>query len=85
MMFGKVIIAPQFGRGDRAIAMRHVSLLLALAAAGLFLESSSLVSDASAATAGHALAVSVDDFNYIDTSKSPPIRRPCMKSDCGLS
>jgi Protein of unknown function (DUF2380) len=54
--------------------MRHPSLLLALAAAGLFmglLLGSSLISDASAATAGHALAVSVDDFNYIDTSNEP--------------
>ena len=37
---------------------------------GLFL-GSSLFSDASAATAGHALAVSVDDFIYIDTSNEP--------------
>ena len=37
---------------------------------GLFL-GSSLISDASAATAGHALAVSVDDFKYIDTSNEP--------------
>ena len=54
--------------------MRHASLLRALATAGLcsglFL-GSSLISDASAATAGHALAVSVDDFNYIDTSNEP--------------
>src|SRR6476659_1448524 len=50
--------------------MRHASLLHALATAGLFL-GSSLISDASAATAGHALAVSVDDFNYIDTSNEP--------------
>jgi hypothetical protein len=47
--------------------MRHASLLHALATAGLFL-GSSLISDASA---GHALAVSVDDFNYIDTSNEP--------------
>jgi Protein of unknown function (DUF2380) len=55
--------------------MRHASLLHALATAGLFtglfLGSSSLISDASAATAGHALAVSVDDFYYIDTSNEP--------------
>jgi hypothetical protein len=54
--------------------MRHPSLLLALAAAGLFIGlflGSSLISDASGATAGHALAVSVDDFNYIDTSNEP--------------
>ena len=51
--------------------MRHASLLHALATAGLFL-GSSLISDASAAaTAGHALAVSVDDFKYIDTSNEP--------------
>jgi hypothetical protein len=61
-------------RGDRVIAMRHASLLYALATAGqftgLFL-GSSFSSDASAATAGYALAVSVDDFNYIDTSNEP--------------
>jgi hypothetical protein len=54
--------------------MRHASLLHALATAGLFTGlflGSSLISDASAATAGHALAVSVDDFNYIDTSNEP--------------
>jgi hypothetical protein len=54
--------------------MRHPSLLLALAAAGLFIGlflGSNLISDAFAATAGHALAVSVDDFNYIDTSNEP--------------
>jgi hypothetical protein len=55
--------------------MRHASLLHALATAGLFtglsLGDPSLISDASAATAGHALAVSVDDFNYIDTSNEP--------------
>ena len=55
--------------------MRHASLLHALTTAGLFtglfLGSSSLISDASAATADHALAVSVDDFNYIDTSNEP--------------
>src|SRR5438034_10081688 len=50
--------------------MCHASLLHALAIAGLFL-GSSLISDASAATAGHALAVSVYDFNYIDTSNEP--------------
>jgi hypothetical protein len=55
-------------------AMRHASLLHALTAAGLFTGlflGSSLASDASAATAGHALAVSVDDFTYIDTSNEP--------------
>jgi hypothetical protein len=48
--------------------------LHALATAGLFTGlflGSSLVSDASAATASHALAVSIDDFNYIDTSNEP--------------
>jgi Protein of unknown function (DUF2380) len=50
--------------------MCHASLLHALATAGLFL-GSSLISDASAVTAGQALAVSVDDFNYIDTSNEP--------------
>ena len=51
--------------------MRHASLLQALATAGLFTGlflGSCLISDVSAATAGHALAVSVDDFIYIDTS-----------------
>jgi hypothetical protein len=54
--------------------MCHASLLHTLATAGLFTGlclGSSLISDASAATAGHALAVSVDDFNYIDTSNEP--------------
>ena len=54
--------------------MRHASLLHALATAGLFsglFLGSNLILDASAATAGHALAVSVDDFNYIDTSNEP--------------
>ena len=37
---------------------------------GLFL-GSSLISDASAATAGQAFADFVDDFNYIDTSNEP--------------
>jgi hypothetical protein len=63
-----------FSRGDRAIAMLHASLLHAFTTAGLFTGlflGSSLISDASAATAGHALAVSVDDFNYIDTSNEP--------------
>lgn len=50
--------------------MRHASLLQALTTAGLFL-GSSLISDASAATAGQALAVSVDNFDYIDTSNEP--------------
>jgi hypothetical protein len=50
--------------------MRHGSLLHAVTTAGLFL-GSSLISDASAATADHALAVSVDDFIYIDTSNEP--------------
>ena len=54
--------------------MRHASLLHALITAGLstglFL-GSSLISDATAATAGRVLAVSVDDFNYIDTSNEP--------------
>jgi|SRR6516162_6121024 len=61
-------------RGDRVIAIRHASLLHALATAGLFTGlflGSSLTSDASAATADHALAVSVDDFIYIDTSNEP--------------
>ena len=54
--------------------MRHASLLHALTTAGLFTGlflGSSLISDASAATADHALAVSVDDFIYIDTSDEP--------------
>src|ERR1700756_3239560 len=54
--------------------MCYASLLHALATAGLFTGlflGSSLISDASAATAGHALAVSVDDFKYIDTSNEP--------------
>src|SRR5262245_17966325 len=54
--------------------MRHASLLHALATAGLFaglLLGSSLIPDASAATAGSALAVSVDDFKYVDTSNEP--------------
>jgi Protein of unknown function (DUF2380) len=54
--------------------MRHASLLHALATAGLFTGlflGSSLISDASAATAGSALAVSVDDFKYVDTSNEP--------------
>ena len=54
--------------------MRHASLLPALATAGLFTGlflGSGLISDASAATAGHALAVSIDDFIYIDTSNEP--------------
>jgi Protein of unknown function (DUF2380) len=50
--------------------MRHSSILHAVTAAGLFL-GSSLISDASAETAGHALAVSVDDFKYRDTSNEP--------------
>ena len=60
--------------GDRAIAMRHAFLLHALATAGLFTGlflGSSLILYASAATAGHTLAVSVDDFNYVDTSNEP--------------
>ena len=67
--------------------MRHASLLHALTTAGLFTGlflGSSLISDASAATAGHALAVSVDDFNYIDTSNEPTDETACMKSDCGF-
>jgi hypothetical protein len=52
--------------------MHHASLLHALATAGLFISlGSSLISDASAGTAGHALAVSVDDFKYRDTSNEP--------------
>lgn len=50
--------------------MRQGSLLHAVTIAGLLL-GSSLSSDASAATADHALAVSVDDFIYIDTSNEP--------------
>lgn len=64
----RVVVAPQFSHGDRAIAIRHASLLHALTTAGLFL-GSSLISGA--ATAGQALAVSVDDFIYIDTSNEP--------------
>lgn len=54
--------------------MCHASPLHALAAAGLFTGlflGSSLIADASAATAGRALAVSVDDFKYRDTSNEP--------------
>ena len=53
--------------------MRHASLHALTTAGlltGLFL-GSSLISDASAATADQALPVSVDDFNYIDTSNEP--------------
>jgi hypothetical protein len=50
--------------------MRHAFLLHALTTSALF-TSLFLISDASAATASHALAVSVDDFNYIDTSNEP--------------
>ncbi|MEN3287743.1 MAG: hypothetical protein V7634_2043 [Bradyrhizobium sp.] len=55
--------------------MRQASLLHAIATAALFagllLGSSSLILDASAANADHALAVSFDDFIYIDTSNEP--------------
>jgi len=54
--------------------MRHASLLHALAKAGLFTGlflGSGLISIAYAANADDALAVSVDDFNYIDTSNEP--------------
>jgi hypothetical protein len=54
--------------------MRRASLLHALAIGGLFTGlflGSSLISDASAATADHSLAVAVDDFIYIDTSNEP--------------
>jgi Protein of unknown function (DUF2380) len=52
--------------------MRHASLLRALATAGLFTGlGSDLISAASAATASPALAVSVDDFKYRDTSNEP--------------
>ncbi|HEU0150013.1 MAG TPA: DUF2380 domain-containing protein [Bradyrhizobium sp.] len=55
--------------------MRQASLLHAIATAALFagllLGSSSLISDAFAANADHALAVSFDDFIYIDTSNEP--------------
>jgi len=50
--------------------MRHSSILHAVTPAGLFL-GSSLISDASAETASHALAVSVGDFKYRDTSNEP--------------
>jgi hypothetical protein len=50
--------------------MRYASLLQALATAALFL-ASSRISDASAATTGHPLAVAIDDFKYIDTSNEP--------------
>jgi hypothetical protein len=50
--------------------MCHASRLRAVATAVLLL-GSSLISDASAETASRALAVSVDDFNYIDTSNEP--------------
>lgn len=54
--------------------MRHASLLHDLAPAGLFTGlflGFNLISDTSAATARNALAVSIDDFNYIDTSNEP--------------
>src|SRR5258708_12318009 len=54
--------------------MRHASLLHALAKAGLFTGlflGSGLISIAYAANADDALAVSVDDFKYIDTSNEP--------------
>jgi|SRR3954469_10067032 hypothetical protein len=54
--------------------MSHASLLRALATAGLFsglFLGSSLILDASDATVGQTLAVSVDDFSYIDTSNEP--------------
>jgi hypothetical protein len=41
-----------------------------------------LISDASSASADHALAVSVDDFNYIDTSNEPTDQTAVH---CGLS
>lgn len=50
--------------------MRHGSVLHAVTTVGLFL-GSSLISDASAAAADHALTVSVDDFIYLDTSNEP--------------
>jgi len=49
---------------------RAVPVVLLSLFTGLFL-ASSVISDASAATAGQALAVSVDDFNYIDSSNEP--------------
>ena len=54
--------------------MRHASLLHALAKAGLFTGlflGSGLISIAYAANADDALAVSVDDFKYRDTSNEP--------------
>jgi hypothetical protein len=51
---------------------------------GLFL-GSSLISDASGATADHALVVSVDDFNYIDTSNERRTRRVHHPVRCGMS
>jgi hypothetical protein len=52
--------------------MRHASLLHALTTAGLFTGLCfGFVSNASAATAGRTLTVSVDDFTYIDTSNEP--------------
>ena len=54
--------------------MRCSKLRLLLTTAGLFtglFVGSNLILDASAATAGHALAVSIGDFNYIDTSNEP--------------
>src|SRR5436190_1704296 len=50
--------------------MRCSKLRLLLTTAGLFV-GSNLILDASAATAGRALAVSIGDFNYIDTSNEP--------------
>lgn len=50
--------------------MRNGSVVHAVTTVSLFL-GSSLISDASAATADHALTVSVDDFIYVDTSNEP--------------
>ena len=54
--------------------MRHAALLHALAKAGLFTGlflGSGLISVAYAANADDALAISVDDFKYRDTSNEP--------------
>src|SRR5260370_2519458 len=60
--------------GDRVIAMRHASLLHALAKDGLFTGvflGSGLISIAYAAKDDDGLAVSVDDFKYRDMSNEP--------------
>jgi hypothetical protein len=78
---GNAAIDAWKGYGRAAIRLRrsshrqrHASLLHALTTAGLFTGlflGSGLVSEAAAAAADHALAVSADAFIYIDTSNEP--------------